>query len=142
MARRTGTIDELAGRLDDLKAKEKAAKEKRIEAEEDLIAATKFSKEEGSETFEGGAYKVTVTAKINRKLDADIYSSMEEAIPENLRPVEWKPSLDLAGYRWLQDNEPKIFRMIAKAVTEKPGKPAVTLKRVEKVEDELDPLPF
>jgi hypothetical protein len=48
-----------------------------------------------------------------------------------LRPVEYVPKLDEKGFRWLQENNPGLYRIMARAVETKPGKVAVTVERMD-----------
>lgn len=86
------------------------------------------SKPEGSETHAAGDFKVTVTGKMTRTLDADLWESVKDSIPEDLRPVTYNPSLDLKGLRYLQNNEPEIYAIAAKAIEMKPAKTAIAIK--------------
>ena len=38
------------------------------------------------------------------------------------------PAIDAAGVRWLRENEPGYFRLLATALTENPAKPNVSLE--------------
>lgn len=111
----------------DAKNAEDDAKQKRIELEEALIAIV-GKKDEGSQTHKIGDYKVTITAKLTRTLDKNVWAKVENAVPESLRPVEYKPSLDLKGLRYLELNEPEVFKLVSTAVTVKPAKPSVSIK--------------
>ena len=123
----TDNLEELAGQWRTAKRAEERARDERGTIEQQIIALT-GSKPEGSETHAAGEFKVTVTGKMTRKLDADLWESIKDSIPENLRPVSYKPSLDLKGLRYLQNNEPEIYAIAAKAIETKPAKPSVTVK--------------
>ena len=87
------------------------------------------AKEEGAQTHNLEGFKVVITGVINRTLSEDDY--LEAVVPEldedllnevvNTATVT-KYNLDLAGYRELQKTNPQAFAILAKAVTEKPGK--------------------
>lgn len=112
-----------------LEAKQNEAswREARIALEDSILEIT-GARPEGSETHTAGEFKVTVTGKMTRTLDADLWESIKDSIPENLRPVTYKPSLDLKGLRYLQNNEPEIYAIAAKAIEMKPAKTAITIK--------------
>ena len=114
-----------------LEAKQMEAswREKRITTEDSILKIT-GSKQEGSETHKAGEFKVTVTGKMTRTLDADLWESIKDSIPENLRPVSYKPSLELKGLRYLQNNEPEIYAIAARAIEMKPAKTAISIKEV------------
>ena len=103
------------------KAAEDEVKERRIKIEESIIVQL-GKREEGSKTHDLGTHKVTITGVVNRALDTDIWESIKEQIPEELRPVTYEPKLDAAGVKWLQANDPDTYRLVTKALTIKPGK--------------------
>jgi len=89
------------------------------------------SRDEGSKTHNEGNYKVTITAKINRVLDTNLWESVKSALPLHLHPVKYKPTLDIKGVRYLQENEPDAYKQVAQAITAKPGKLVVKVVEVE-----------
>lgn len=118
---------EIANELFEAREVEKKANERRIELEEELIAIL-GSKEEGAQTHEVGEYKVTITGKLIRSIDWDMYDkSIAAKIPESLQPVKVKRELDDTGVKYLANNEPQIYRLLAKALSIKPAKTAVKI---------------
>lgn len=111
----------------DAKSAEDAAKKQRVELEEELVNLV-GKKDEGSQTHKIGDYKVTITGKLTRSLDKKVWADIEQQIPHALRPVEYKPSLDTKGLKYLEDNEPEVFRAVSSAVTVKPARTAVSIK--------------
>lgn len=109
------------------KKMESSWRDTRIQMENEILEIT-GSKPEGSETHSAGDFKVTVTGKMTRTLDADLWESIKDSIPENLRPVSYKPFLELKGLRYLQNNEPEIYAIAAKAIEVKPAKTAIAIK--------------
>ena len=111
------------------KERERMANKERVELEQQLIDLFKFSKPEGSKTETFNEYKVTFTSKMNRTIDADKWLEIVNSVPVELRPVEVKTTLKVVdkGCRWLEDNEPEIYAICAKAITSKPAKVAVTI---------------
>lgn len=109
------------------KRAEERAREERVRIEEEIIAIT-GCREEGSQTHDAGDWKITVTGKLTRKLDADAWARIEPSIPEAMRHVKYVPSLDTTGLRYLENNEPDIYRLVAKAIETKPAKPSVSIK--------------
>lgn len=110
------------------KAREEKAREDRIAAEEKIVSQL-GCKEEGSQSHKLDGYNVTVTGKINRTLDAAAWDSVSDKVPANLSPVKYKPALDTRGLKYLQQNEPDIYRIVAEAITAKPGKPAIKVEK-------------
>jgi hypothetical protein len=120
---------EIANELFEAREAEKQANERRVELEEELIALL-GQKEEGSQTHEVGDYKVIITGKLIRNIDWDMYDKAIAAkIPESLQPVKVKRELDDSGVKYLANNEPQIYRLLAKALTIKPAKTAVKISK-------------
>lgn len=118
---------EIAEELFAAKHAEREANEKRVALEEELIAVL-GQKEEGAQTHQVGDYKITITGKLNRKIDWDMFDSAIAArIPESLHPVKIKRELDETGVKYLANNEPQLYKVLATALTIKPAKTAVTI---------------
>jgi len=87
--------------------------------------------QDGSRTFDTGAYKVTTQGKMNRKIDAASWETIAEQIPEELRPVRIKYEVDLKKLRALEFANPELYRWICEqgALTTTPSeKPTLTIK--------------
>lgn len=121
------TLEKLANEWRNAKRAEDDARKARIAVEESIISHT-GCKEEGSQTFEAGEWKVRVTSKLNRTLDQAAWESIAPTIPEAMRPVEYAPKLDTKGLRYLENNEPEVYKRVCEAIVTKPGKPAVEVK--------------
>lgn len=113
------------------KADEESAKSRRIKIEEGLIASL-GAKPEGSKTHDLGEFKVTVTGVINRTLDKEVWETIKDKLPQEIRPVTYEPTLDVTGVKWLQENQPEDYKVLAQAITVKPGKTAVKVVAVTK----------
>lgn len=107
------------------KRAEEAAKRQRLQAEERILAM-RPAREEGSETFEVGGFKVTTTGKLTYKCE-DPKAVVEACAmwPANMVPVKTKLELDDTGCKWLRANEPEAWATVAKFVTVSPAKAAV-----------------
>lgn len=113
-----------------LKAKRQEDDARRMRIELEMMIVDYYGcKDEGSQTHKEGDFKVTITGKVNRTLDAAAWDSVADKVPANLSPVAYKPSLDLKGLRYLQQNEPEVYRIVAEAITAKPGKPSIKVER-------------
>ena len=120
---------EIANDLFAARAAEKEATDQRVALEEELIALL-GAKEEGAQTHTVGEYKVTITGKLIRKINWEMYDeSIAKKIPESLQPVKVKRELDDSGVKYLANNEPQIYRLLSKALTITPAKTAVTIKK-------------
>lgn len=118
---------EIAEELFAAKQAEREANEKRVALEEELIGIL-GQKEEGAQTHHVGDYKITITGKLNRKIDWDMFDSTIAArIPESMHPVKIKRELDETGVKYLANNEPQLYKVLASALTIKPAKTAVTI---------------
>lgn len=113
-----------------LKAKvdEARANKSRLAIEEDIVAIV-GKRAEGAQTTEQDGFKVTTTGKVTRKLDWDKWEKVKDQIPANLRPIKTKEELDEKGVKYLQDNEPEIYKLLPIEI--KPAKTAVEIKVLE-----------
>lgn len=118
---------EIAEDLFNAKLEETKATAKRVALEEELIELV-GAKKEGAQTHEIGDFKVTITGRINRKIDWAIFDKdIASKIPESLHPVKVKRELDDTGVRYIENNEPQLYKILAKALTVKPAKTSVTI---------------
>lgn len=124
------TPEQIALDLLEAKKAENAANARRVALEEELIGMLGM-KDEGSKTHNIDGFKVVITTAMSRKLDWDMYDAVAERIPVDLRPVKPKRELDVTGVKYLKNNEPDIYAMIAPALTVKPNKPTVIVTRTE-----------
>jgi hypothetical protein len=112
------------------KAAEDAATEARIKAEEALIALIGDVPDEGSKSVDIDGHKVTLSQRVSRKLDERQWVLIRDEIPEGLSPVSIVETykLDDAGCRWIRENEPGLWKLLSKAITEKPMKVGVKVQ--------------
>lgn len=122
---------ELSAALLDAKAAEDAAKEQRIEVEEALVKILGL-KPEGSKTHDLGGFKVTITGVVNRTLNNEVWETIKDKLPPEIRPVTYEPKLDVTGVKWLQENQVEDYKILAQALTIKPGKTSVKVVQVTK----------
>ena len=122
------TVEDAASEWMDAKNEEIAANKRRIELEEELLSHL-AAKIEGSESHQIGPYKVTLTGRLNRKVDWDMLPKL--GIPEDMLPLKHKPELDLKGLRYLESNEPETYKIFSRAMTVEPAKTSVTVIRNE-----------
>ena len=124
-------VDHLAARLESMKGLEDAARKTRIELEQEIVSIL-GAKEEGSSTFSGAKYQLTTTGSMTRTIDQaaviDLQNVIPHAIFERLFPA--KRALNMREYRYIEANEPELFRAACSAVTTKPAKTSVKLKEI------------
>lgn len=120
--------EQLAQDLIAAKAAEARANKARVAIEEQLIEVL-GSKPEGAETHDlGNGLKVTITGKLTYKADMDQLMQLCGSLPANMRPLKVETKLDEAGAKYLKNNEPEVWAMLAKAITVAPAKTAVSIK--------------
>jgi hypothetical protein len=108
---------------------EMAANHSLIKIEAQIVAAFE-AKNEGAITHKTENYKVTLKQPIARSVDAAKWDEVKNRLPENLHPVNMAPKADAAGMKYLSENEPTIWAVIAEAFTTKPGKIGVKVEKL------------
>jgi len=87
------------------------------------------SKEEGQLTTSTRlGRRITVNKRINYSLNGKSLLKIRNEIPTDLLPLKSKEILDEARLRWLRNNEPQTYAILATAITATPGKPTITVK--------------
>jgi len=106
------------------KSAEKEAQEYRRKLEDTILDQLQPPTKEGSETFDVGDYKVKITQRYNRKIDAAMLEEIaaENAIEAQLGALfRWKPELDMRSWK----NAPShITDVLSEAITVTPGRPS------------------
>lgn len=126
------SIDEVAGALAAAKQAENEARTARIAAEESLLALLD-TRDEGTVSARGDAWKVTARYGINRTVDAAALEAVRAAVPREMfeQVIEYKPAIKLPGLRYMRNNEPQTYAVLAQAITAKPAKPSVSIEAIE-----------
>ena len=124
-------IDEAAKNLEIAKFAEARATAERLRAEQALVELMP-AKTEGSVSMKGADFKVSITYAMNRTVDAPALAAIRDQVAPGLleQAITYKPSLVLAGLRYLQSNEPDAYAILAQAITSKPAKPSVKVEAV------------
>ena len=117
-------MQDLIGRWKKLKEEEAATIAERWEVEKEI------EKKLGEGIHHVDGNKVTIRLMQNYKVDAPMWESIKDTIPERLRPVRYleKVEADFKGVKWLEENEPGLWKIAAKAITVKPGKTQVKIE--------------
>ena len=121
-------LDLLAFELKKAKALEASAREKRVQIEEQILAAVGV-KEEGSQTSTGNFFKVTTTGKLTRKLDEKVWRSISGQF-NGEAPIRTKLDVDTRKLKKLAVDNPELFQVALTAITTKPAKSAVKIDEV------------
>lgn len=125
---KTKTPEQLAQDLIAAKAAEAAANKARVAIEDQLIQAL-GAKPEGAETHElTNGLKITITGKMTYKADMAQLLAICGDLPEAMRPLKVETKLDETGAKYLRNNEPEVWAMLARAITIAPAKTAVSIK--------------
>ena len=123
-------IEGLCGGWLEAKRREDEARKSRIEIENQISVALE-KKSEGSITHKLNHYKVTLTQPIYRKIDLAKWEGVKTLIGADMWPVKVIVEADATGCRYLANNEPQLWALIADAFTVTPGKIGVEVKEVE-----------
>ena len=95
-----------------------------------MIQAMLPSKDEGIISKTEGDYKVTVSYKLDRKLDTPALQAAWHTIPESAHgALKWKADLSVSAFRCLSVDD---RLMIGKFMTTKPASHTVTVEIKEK----------
>lgn len=115
-----------------LKAKgaERAANLKRLEVEKEIIDQLGCPEESSKTTQVDEALKVIIKGSMSYKADIGMLLPLLEQLPAHMRPIKVETKLDETGAKYLRNNEPNIWRLIAPAITVKPAKPSITVEQV------------
>jgi hypothetical protein len=120
-------IDGLAAEWMAIKAQEKDIIAKRHAIEEQLVKALD-AKDEGSISHKLEGHKVTLTQPVTRKVDAIMWDTVKDKIPEHMHPVKYSVSADAVGCRYLAEKKPVFWSQVAKAFETKKGKIGVKVE--------------
>ena len=121
------SIDDLCQGWLDAKSAENTAKDQRLLIEAAICGLVDVPTE-GTNTTTTGQYKCKTVGKLTRKLDPAIWAEIEQDIPEELRPVQVKLSLDIKKLKAIETANPAVWSKIAKAVTSTDAKPSISIE--------------
>lgn len=115
----------------ELKAAEKSATDARRAIEDELISTLRIQEIEGVKTVKAPGYKVKVTQRFNRSIDADLLQEVaaEHGIIGHLSDLfRWKPEINARA--WATADESITGPLLA-AITTKPGRPSFSIEKDE-----------
>ena len=111
------------------KERERQAVEERRVIEDALIHEFKIAEAfEGTVSREGAGYSVKITARMNRKVDAEMVQELaaEHGLSEHLGTLfRWTPELNMKAWKSADET---ITAALAKAITIKPGRPSFQIQ--------------
>jgi len=97
------------------------ARDRRLAVEAEILALMPV-KHEGTVTDK--EVGLSVSYKVTRKLDYEVYKSIADGLPVGLQCVDMKPTLNLKSFRALELVDPALA---ASFVTESPAKPSISI---------------
>lgn len=124
------TVIDLAHAWLEAKQLEKASAERRIEIEQMLLKHIDM-KLEGSTTSHFDAFKITATAKLSYKADADLLARAVMAWPANVQPAYLAMKVDETRLKQIRGARPDLWAEIASIVEIKPLKTSITIVNQE-----------
>jgi hypothetical protein len=110
---------------------ERVAIEKRREIEDQLIETLNLEVKEGSETVKDQGFRVKITQRFNRSIDADALQEIAAAngLTEHLSSLfRWKPEIN---QRVWKDTNEAITTPLLDAITTKAGRPSFAIETIE-----------
>lgn len=113
------------------KKEEKAANDKRIGIEKDILAIVKPNAE-GRMSFKlSNGYKLTLDSKMIYKGDCDKLEAMSEDWPAEYQVVRIKKDLNETKLKEIRTYRPEVWLRMSEAITMKPAKVSVAIERIE-----------
>ena len=121
-------LDALATAWTAAKEAERVAVENRRELEDQMREMVGFAETtEGTATTDAGQYRIKITGRIDRKVDAELVQELaaENGLTEHLGALfRWKPELNLSAWKSADES---ITRALSGAITAKPGRPSFSI---------------
>ena len=121
-------LDALAAAWTAAKEAERVAVENRRELEDQMRELVGFAETtEGTATTDAGQYRVKITGRIDRKVDAELVQELaaENGLTEHLGALfRWKPEINLSAWKSADES---ITRALSGAITAKPGRPSFSI---------------
>lgn len=126
-------LDTLCLALMRAKEDEDRARETRVAIEAEIVKLVD-AREEGSVTTTGEQFKASVTFGVNRTVDREALEAIRDSVPPALfhKAFDYRPSIDLAGLKYLRNNEPETYAVLAQAITARPAKPSVKVEPIRR----------
>ena len=111
------------------KAQEQKAVDDR-RAIEDTIVQVLREQGHTSGTHKTDRFKVVVRTGETFKLDEKKWKQVEGQVPEEAQPIKWKAEADPKGCRYLRENEPALWAVIAAAIEARESRPSIAVEEV------------
>lgn len=125
----TAELSALAAAWRSAKADEDQARARRLEIENQLLAAYPVTGVEGTTHADVPGFKVTMTQRLTRSVNTEALQAEWPVLPPVVREAfRWSADLDLRQYRALESANPDAYRLAADFVVAKPAKPTVKVE--------------
>lgn len=116
-----------------IKAYEEKAAARKLEIEKELLRIHEIEATEGSKTFKDGNYKVCVTGKLNKTVNAEALKALPAEFPEITRELlgtvfKWKPDIIAAEWKKLDE---EVQEVLSRAITVTPAKISFKITKEE-----------
>ena len=127
-------IEQLSQEWLEAKHAEVQALEKRREIEEEILSMIQ-TRDEGTTSENIGDLKLSVTFKMDRKVDANAVQEAWNVLPPLVQEAFiWKPDLVLRHARAIESANPEAYKVLAKFITIKPARPSVKVEIIQEKE--------
>ena len=113
------------------KKEEKAANDKRIGIEKDILVIVKPNAEGRMSLKLSNGYKLTLDSKMIYKGDFDKLEAMSEGWPAEYQVVRVKKDLNETKLKEIRTYRPEVWLRMSEAITMKPAKVSVAIERIE-----------
>lgn len=123
------TTSELIKMLSEAKQVERSVIEARQKISDELSMRLEFPTD-GSKTHNIDGYKITIKGVLNRKVDWELFDKVIKG--RQHPPFKFKKELDIAGLKWVQENDVEFYRELCKAITSVSGRAQINIEEVEK----------
>lgn len=127
-------IEQLSQEWLEAKHAEVQALEKRREIEEEILSMIQ-TRDEGTTSETMGSLKLSVTFKMDRKVDANGVQEVWNMLPPLVQEAFiWKPDLVLRHARAIESANPEAYKILAQFITVKPARPSVKVEQKQEEE--------
>lgn len=111
------------------KSAEQSAQAARRAVEDELIKLID-RRDEGTSKRKAGRAEIAAQFGVTYSVDADALARIADQVPPEIqkRVIRWKPAVDARELKYLRNNEPQIYAVLAQAIEAKPGRPTFTVK--------------
>jgi hypothetical protein len=124
------SLEDLGRRFLNLKAIEDAAKKERADIATQIAALVDNGQQAGTSNAEVAELKIKVVRKLDYKIDMEGLGRVFNQIPVAVRDrlIRTKYELEVKELKYLENNEPELYRLASAAVIIKPANPSVTVE--------------